>query len=255
MSAMTWDYETTEHVFRTHMQPLAEIKPAPVDWIWPRYLAAGTVTTLSGEPGAGKTYLALAIAAALTSGKLPDNNRRRRAQDVLYLNGDDSPSQVLRPRFDSLGGDPQHLHLLTYSLQNGDSAELSEEAAAKLAAEQGFQNLLDSGDATNMTLAQLAAIDPSEFCEWDDCPGSCKKCDEFDRLLESSEYTRSQLDEFEGSQDEQTDTDNRPDPLSLTLEKLAEALRQTKARLLIVDSLDSQWRFRRFRTFRRFRKC
>jgi hypothetical protein len=51
MSAMSWAGETTAPVFRPHMQPLAEIEPAPVDWVWPRYLNAGTVTTLRSRQG------------------------------------------------------------------------------------------------------------------------------------------------------------------------------------------------------------
>jgi hypothetical protein len=42
---------------------LAEIEAKPVDWIWEPYLPCGAVAVLSGDPGVGKSYLALAIAA------------------------------------------------------------------------------------------------------------------------------------------------------------------------------------------------
>ena len=45
--------------------------PQPVDWLWQYRLAAGTLALLSGEPGAGKTFLALAIAAGLSRGRAP----------------------------------------------------------------------------------------------------------------------------------------------------------------------------------------
>jgi hypothetical protein len=50
---------------------LAEIDAVPIEWLWNPYLALGTVALLSGEPGCGTTYLALAIAAAITKGKTP----------------------------------------------------------------------------------------------------------------------------------------------------------------------------------------
>jgi hypothetical protein len=45
---------------------LADLQPQPVEWLWQHRLAAGTLAMLSGEPGSGKTWVALAIAAALT---------------------------------------------------------------------------------------------------------------------------------------------------------------------------------------------
>ena len=45
-----------------------------VDWIWPPYLPCSMLAMLSGDPGAGKTYAALAIAAALTAGRIPATN-------------------------------------------------------------------------------------------------------------------------------------------------------------------------------------
>jgi hypothetical protein len=251
MSAMTWACEQPQYTFRAELLPMAKVKPRPVDWVWPRYLAAGTVATLSGESGSGKTYLALAIAAALTNGKLPDNSRRRRAQDVLYLNGDDSPSQALRPRFDALGGDPRRLHLLHYALvQAAEAAACSastsradeftpEECAA---AEEGFQRLLSAGDAKGMTPEQLAAVDPARYCDLDKC-SSCTKCQDFSRLVMSAGYSQDDIDQVEEEEDEISDTDGekdrQPDALQVAMEMLAEALRQTKAQLLIVDSLDS----------------
>jgi hypothetical protein len=50
---------------------LADLQPQPVEWLWQHRLAAGTLAMLSGKPGSGKTWVALAIAAALTRGRDP----------------------------------------------------------------------------------------------------------------------------------------------------------------------------------------
>jgi hypothetical protein len=47
---------------------LADIGPQTVGWLWEPYLPTGMLTLLSGDPGCGTTYLALAIAAAITRG-------------------------------------------------------------------------------------------------------------------------------------------------------------------------------------------
>ena len=55
---------------------LADLQPQPVEWLWQHRLAAGTLAMLSGEPGSGKTWVALAIAAALTRGCDPFSGER-----------------------------------------------------------------------------------------------------------------------------------------------------------------------------------
>jgi hypothetical protein len=50
---------------------LADIDQRPIEWLWQDRLAAGTLAMLSGDPGSGKTWVALAIAAALSQGRVP----------------------------------------------------------------------------------------------------------------------------------------------------------------------------------------
>ena len=44
----------------TDMIYLADLQPQPVEWLWQHRLAAGTLAMISGEPGSGKTWVALA---------------------------------------------------------------------------------------------------------------------------------------------------------------------------------------------------
>jgi RecA-family ATPase len=42
-----------------------------VEWLWQDRLASGALSMLSGDRGVGKTWVALAIAAALSRGRAP----------------------------------------------------------------------------------------------------------------------------------------------------------------------------------------
>ena len=68
-SPLSADADAT--VTGTDIVYLAALQPQPVEWLWQHRLAAGTLAMISGEPGSGKTWVALAIAAALTRGRDP----------------------------------------------------------------------------------------------------------------------------------------------------------------------------------------
>jgi hypothetical protein len=173
------------------LMSLTDVEAKPLDWIWEPYLPCGAVAVLSGDPGVGKSFVALAISAAVTRGVVgpwsprlrsgqamvvgkqeaavgqeanrqclastedqrpksndgvsPANDQRPTTNDgafenssgdssgvVLYFGTSDSPAQVLRPRFDALGGDASRLRLLqrypfpvTRSPQNSDTRVLT----------------------------------------------------------------------------------------------------------------------------------
>jgi hypothetical protein len=103
---------------------------------------------LSGDPGGGKTFISLALAADITVGRIPSTKEPCPAADVLYMSVENSPAHVLRPRFDSLGGDASRFHLLRGSVdgERRDGVRLSD------------VSLLS--DALRETKARLVIVDP-----------------------------------------------------------------------------------------------
>ncbi len=131
---------------------LVDVQARDVDWLWQPYLPMSMLAMLSGDPGAGKTYLALAIAAALSAGQRPCTAEPCAPMDVLYLSVENSPEHVLRPRFDALRGDPSRFHLLRGSVAgNGKCADRK---AVKLSDLQLLEESL------TRTKARLVIVDP-----------------------------------------------------------------------------------------------
>jgi hypothetical protein len=137
---------------RPEIVTLSEVEARPVSWLWDPYLAFGTLAMLSGDPGAGKTFLSLAIAGALTVGRVPYSGEPCAPLHVLYLSLENNAEYVVRPRFDSLGGDPGRCHLLRGSII-GDSER----------ADRGSIRLSDVPlleDALQQTRARFVIVDP-----------------------------------------------------------------------------------------------
>jgi len=74
------------------LECLAEISPEPFDPLWGAVIARGAVTVLAGEPGAGKSYVALDLAASVTRGDL---GPRRTAADEGQPQSPGKPQGVL----------------------------------------------------------------------------------------------------------------------------------------------------------------
>ncbi|MFH2108149.1 MAG: AAA family ATPase [Chrysiogenia bacterium] len=95
---------------------IAGIEPKAVDWLWPDFIPVGGGTLFSGDPGGGKTFFLLDMAARLTRGtKWADGSPVSKPANVLYLSFEDDPATTLRPRFDGLGGDVSRFHVLDAS--------------------------------------------------------------------------------------------------------------------------------------------
>jgi hypothetical protein len=85
----------------------ADVAPESMKMLIDPYIPAGKLVLLVGDPGQGKTFVALGFGAGITSGR-PPFSELRKPQNVLYLSNEDSPA-ILRARLDALGGDPARI--------------------------------------------------------------------------------------------------------------------------------------------------
>ena len=84
---------------------MSDVELAPVEWLWKPYLPFGKLSVLQGNPGEGKTYFAMHLAAACTNGKLLPNMERMEPFNVIYQTAEDGLGDTVKPRLIEAGAD------------------------------------------------------------------------------------------------------------------------------------------------------
>jgi len=135
-------------VRRANILCLTDVQHRPVEWLWHERLASGTLAMLSADVGAGKTWIALAIAAALSRGRAPFSGEPLQPCTILYATTETAASEVIRPRFAQLDGDPSRLLLLRGAVSAASGAGFSLRDTEVIA------------DALEQTHARLLIVDP-----------------------------------------------------------------------------------------------
>ncbi len=63
----------------------ANIKAKPVEWLWYPYIPFGKITVIQGDPGEGKSTVALDLVSRLTRGlPMPDGYPVSKASVAIY---------------------------------------------------------------------------------------------------------------------------------------------------------------------------
>ena len=96
-------HETSTHGVKVIV--FSDVQREEVRWLWHPYIARGKITILQGDPGEGKTTLALHLAAAVTRGELPDGTKLEKPYNVLYQTAEDGIADTVVPRLLAAGAD------------------------------------------------------------------------------------------------------------------------------------------------------
>lgn len=90
---------------------LDTIDPKEIDWLWEPFIPFSMITIMEGDPGVGKSFLAMQLAAQISiGGELPKGQKLDRGR-VLYLSAEDDAAYTIRPRIDAMGGDPTRIRV------------------------------------------------------------------------------------------------------------------------------------------------
>jgi hypothetical protein len=82
---------------------LIDVTPEQVEWLWRERIAVGKLTLIVGDPGLGKSFLTLDIAARVSRGAAwPDSPKQPQTPgDVILLTAEDDLADTVRPRLDA----------------------------------------------------------------------------------------------------------------------------------------------------------
>lgn len=99
-------------IYGAKVVKLATVPRREVDWLWPARIPCGAVTLLDGDPGLGKSWLTLDLAARVSRGApMPAEwaGASHPVGSVLLLSAEDDLGNTIRPRLEALGADLERI--------------------------------------------------------------------------------------------------------------------------------------------------
>jgi putative DNA primase/helicase len=104
--------DSTRQRPRAVLVKASDLRPEPVDWYWPGWLARGKFHILGGPAGCGKTTITTSLAGTLSAGgRWPDGTRSPAAGVVIWT-GEDDPADTLAPRLALAGANLDRVSFL-----------------------------------------------------------------------------------------------------------------------------------------------
>jgi hypothetical protein len=74
------------------------IETERANWLWPGYIPSGKITILAGDPGMGKSTIAIDLCARISTGKPLPSGGRTITGTCLIASAEDAPEDTIAPR-------------------------------------------------------------------------------------------------------------------------------------------------------------
>src|SRR6266487_908448 len=134
---------------------LSEVETQQIDWLWQRRVPLGKITLLDGDPGIGKSLLAITIAACVSTGRpMPDGTPGRQG-NIIMITSEDSAEDTIKPRMEAVGCDPSCVLLLNTNFYFDETSLTIYERPFSLS-----RDMYDLEMEIKRTNAILVVIDP-----------------------------------------------------------------------------------------------
>lgn len=114
-------YEKKEKIHKQEITCLVNVEELEVKWLWYPYIPLGKITLLQADPGTGKTFLCLSLAATVSKGghfygeylktyKHPAN--------VIYQTAEDGLSDTIKPRLRAMNPDFSKIFVINEDMES-----------------------------------------------------------------------------------------------------------------------------------------
>ena len=88
------------------MIKMSDVQTQTIEWLWYPFIPYGKLTIIQGDPGDGKTTLALNIAAKLSNGKGLENEiMTQEPATIIYQTAEDGLADTVIPRLENAEAD------------------------------------------------------------------------------------------------------------------------------------------------------
>ena len=93
---------------------MSDVDPIPLEWLWAGRFPLGKISLVAGDPGLGKSFLTIDIAARITRGESwpDDSSVRSTAGSVMIFNSEDDIADTIRPRLDDAAADVEKVYFV-----------------------------------------------------------------------------------------------------------------------------------------------
>lgn len=93
------------HTKSVPMICMNDVEQTEVDWLWYPYIPFGKLTIVQGNPGEGKTFFAMQLAAACTNQKFLPDMEPFEPFNMIFQTAEDGLGDTVKPRLVSSGAD------------------------------------------------------------------------------------------------------------------------------------------------------
>jgi hypothetical protein len=112
--------EADSEEVRLHVTSLNQVAAEQVHPLWPKRIFRGKLSVMAGDPGVGKSFASLDVAARVSlGGPWPDGSGYAPQGNVLLLSAEDGLADTVKPRLQLLGADMRRIHSLGLTVSKG----------------------------------------------------------------------------------------------------------------------------------------
>ena len=136
--SMTYLAETEGRVSMIRMSDVVQTK---IEWLWEPYIPFGKLTIVQGNPGEGKTFFALQLAAACTNRIELPGRKPTEPFNVIYETAEDGLGDTVKPRLIDAGADLERV-LVIEEGNYGEPLTLTDSRIEKAIRQNGAKLLI-----------------------------------------------------------------------------------------------------------------